>query len=159
MSRITIVSAIALLLICGACGAPGDGVIREQVETALRSNVSTAGVTVSVSDRVVVLTGEVPDEAARLRAARFARVRGVKEVRNELKISSPPPPGERADDDVIRQKIESALREKDCGLISVSVKDGTATLSGDIDRLKVGECVMAAQVISNKVENKLKFKE
>jgi len=158
MRNISIAVAAALLLVCSGCGAPGDGEIRSQIESALRSDASTANVTVSVSERVVVLSGEVPDEAARLRAGRFARVRGVKEVRNELKIITAPP-GERADDDAIRQKIESALREKDCGQIGVSVKDGTATLSGDIDRLKVGECVMAAQVISKKVENKLRFKE
>lgn len=158
MVRTVFISGLlAMALLLSACGGPDDAQMTAAAANALKTDASTTEVTVTVKDGVALLSGKVADERSRARAEKLARVRGVRDVESRITIAKDQP-GEGVDDATLKRKLEAALNENNCRGVRVSVKDGTAILSGEIDQLKVGECVMAARLISHKVENKLTFK-
>lgn len=151
------IAALMTASIFAACGGRSDDELRTAAEAALRSEPTTANVQVEVTDAVATLSGEVPDDAAKARASELAKVEGIQSVKNDVTVAAAPPPVASPDDASLRTKIEEALKANNCVGVSVDVRDGVATLNGSIDQQKGLECLMAAKVITNDVENKLKF--
>lgn len=86
---------LALALFCFACSKhPTDDTITTDIKAKLYSEplLKSASVDVSAKDGVVTLTGEVPNDAARLTAEQIATgTPGVKTVVDRITISAPPP--------------------------------------------------------------------
>jgi outer membrane protein OmpA-like peptidoglycan-associated protein len=77
----------------GVSGAVGDEliVLDGDIQAGLDA-AGSGGIDLSVVDGVVILSGEVPDEAARTAALNAAAVPGVVEVIDQLTIPAPPEP-------------------------------------------------------------------
>ncbi len=85
------VLCFSLALILSACGGKSDADIQKDAQ----SKVNTPGVTASVKDGVVTLTGTVETQAASKTAESAAKVDGVKSVTNNIQIkpmATPAPP-------------------------------------------------------------------
>lgn len=140
-----------------ACGGRSDADLTSEAETALKSDPSTANVTVEVKDAVATITGEVADDAAKAKAADLAKVEGIKSVLNNINVAAAPPPLASADDETLRTKVEQALKAQGCGGVIVEVDAGTVTLSGKVTQEKLAVCIMSAQQSKRKVVNKLEI--
>lgn len=151
MQRFTLlrsyVSAIALLLVLGACAKQGeqsttgqyldDATVTAKVKADLIKDdaVKSTDIRVETSSGVVQLRGFVGSDEIRQRAEQLARsVEGVKSVRNDLEIqTAPQTAGQYVDDATLTTKVKAALLADDevKGLaISVETSGGTVQLTG-----------------------------
>ncbi len=144
---------VALLLTIGITGCkPKDADIKAAVEKSFSDQASLAGTTVEVTDGVVTLGGEVPDEAARSLAETTAKsVKGVKSVNNN---TTPPAPVVIAGDDVLNKNVMDAV--KDYPTVVATVNDGVVTLTGEIQKASLQKLMMSLSALNPKqVDNKL----
>jgi len=83
-----------LLLFTLACNKPSDDAVTTSIKAKLYSEplLRSATVDVSAKDGIVTLTGQVPDDAARLAAQHIAATTpGVKTVVDQATMAPPPP--------------------------------------------------------------------
>jgi hypothetical protein len=83
-----------LLLFTAACNKPSDDSVTTSIKAKLYSEplLKPASVGVSAKDGIVTLTGQVPDDAARLAAQHIATTTpGVKTVVDQTTMAPPPP--------------------------------------------------------------------
>ncbi|HET7106671.1 MAG TPA: BON domain-containing protein [Candidatus Acidoferrum sp.] len=83
-----------LLLFTFACNKPSDDAVTTSIKAKLYSEplLKSAAVDVSSKDGIVTLTGQVPDDAARLAAQHIAATTpGVKTVVDQTTMAPPPP--------------------------------------------------------------------
>lgn len=83
-----------LLLFSFACNKPSDDAVTTSIKAKLYSEplLKSASVDVSAKDGIVTLTGQVPDDAARLAAQHIAATTpGVKTVVDQTTMAPPPP--------------------------------------------------------------------
>ena len=130
----TLLGGCTAPLIVGAAGTAGAGTVAvdhrtfgtmvedEGIEWKVRTGINEAGlgeddhhnVKVTSFNRIVLLTGQVPDEASKQRAAAEAdEVAQVRGVHNELVIGKPTKLGTRSADTVITGRIKVALATSD----------------------------------------------
>lgn len=125
-----------LLFICSAvmfgC-AQKDTDIQKNVADKLNAQAEFTGISSSVNDGVVTLTGEVSQEATRTDAESAAKdVKGVKSVVNNITVAAPAPPPPMADDAMLKQGVIDAT--KDFPTVTATVNNGEITLTGSIKR-------------------------
>ncbi len=149
--------SLAVVLLLGACGGKSDAELQTDVTNALNGDTATSGVTATVNEGVATLTGEVETEEAKAKAETLAKVEGIKSVANNVTVKAPaPPPMAEGTDEMVQEKMETALKAKGCDGATVEVKDGVATLRGTVATAKYEECFMAAsEAGAKKVENQL----
>jgi hyperosmotically inducible periplasmic protein len=128
------------------------------IQTAFNNKLSTdpnlAGVTATVSDGVVTLTGSCASEACRSNAEKSVKdIEGVKKVVNNISVAE------------VTINADDALRSGVNGLISnydgvqASVNDGVITVRGNISREKWQELRPQLDALRPKrVENQLIIK-
>ncbi len=148
-------------VILGAAGAAGAGAVAvdqrdpktmlddERIEWRTRGAINLAGlkederhhVKVTSFNRIVLLTGQVPDEQAMQRAvAEASAVDRVRGIQNELVVGKPTTDLKRAADTLItgRIKVAMATSDKLRGPLAVNVKvvteDGAVFLMGLVTR-------------------------
>lgn len=83
-----------LLLFAFACNKPSDDAVTTSIKAKLYSEplLRAASVDVTAKDGIVTLTGQVPDDAARLAAQHIAATTpGVKTVVDQTTMAPPPP--------------------------------------------------------------------
>jgi len=116
-----------------------DGWIELKVKSTLLYHRSVSGTrtAVSVKDGVVTLRGTASSEAQKELTEEYAKdIEGVNGVRNEMKLSSEPPPrrmNEVIDDASITAQVKSALlthRSTSALKTKVTTREGIVTLSG-----------------------------
>lgn len=158
--KLLTVLCLAVVLFLGACGGASDADLQSAADKALKGEPTTSGLTVAVKDGVATITGEAKDDAAKAKAAELAKVEGVKSVTNNATVK-PPAPKASAEDGPMKTKVEEALKKKKgCETATVEVKDGVATLRGEVAKGKLGECVRVAQEAKpKKVVNQLTDKK
>ncbi len=160
IKRILLMAVAVAVIFAVSCGGRSDAELKSAAESALKGDPAMENVTVEVTDAVATLSGEVADDAARANASELARVEGMKSVLNNITVAAAPPPIESADDDVLKRKVEEALKARNCDDVSVAVSEGVVTLSGNVTREQFAVCIMSAQETKPKrVENKLDIKE
>ena len=144
-----------------ACG-PKDSNIKAAVETAIRNNAAVTGISASVQDGVVTLSGECKDEASKSAIeSEAAKVKGVKKVINNCTIAPPPPmqpaPVTISPDDTLIKNVNDAI--KDYPGVKASVNDGVVTLTGNIKRSELQKLMMSLQSLHpKKINNQLTIK-
>jgi hyperosmotically inducible protein len=117
-----------------------DEDIQANIQTALRADPETAGVTVEVKNGVATLAGEAKDETTRAKATETAKRlggSGVKSVENNVTVAQLPEPPASVQitaDDSLTMKVKDAT--KDHPTVTATVKDGVVSLSGEIKRDK-----------------------
>ena len=117
-----------------------DGWIEFKVKSALLFHRSVSGTktTLSVKDGIVTLSGTAASQAQKDLTEEYAKdIEGVKEVKNEMTVSTTPPPrrmGEVIDDASITAQLKSALvthRSTSAIKTKVTTRGGVIILSGE----------------------------
>jgi len=154
-------SAAVISLTISSCGVK-DADVKTSVETALKANPDLQGVTVSVTDGIATLTGEVKDEAAKSAAdVALKEIKGLKSVNNSLTVAPPPAPLVEqpaiTPDDPLAKSVVDAI--KDNAGVKADVKDGVITLTGEIKKTDLPKLMQKLSALKpKKVENKLTIK-
>lgn len=113
-----------------------DQTIQLRLADELRAVFANQPVNINVNsfDRKVLLTGEVPDEAAKARAGSVATAsQNVRAVVNELAVMPPTSTSERAADTALSAKVRAALintREVEVNSIKFVTERGIVYLMG-----------------------------
>ena len=135
LSSIVLVSLSILLFSCGT----KDADIQSAVVTTLKANSDLSGLTASVKDGVVTLSGETKSESYKAQAEEIAKsVKGVKNVINNSTVAAPPPPPVApapvviAVDEALIKAVSDII--KDFPGVKAEVKEGVIILTGEIKR-------------------------
>ena len=159
---LTFIAASSLSILLFSCGAK-DADVQSAVETALKANSDLSGVSASVKDGVVTLSGETKSEANKAKAEEIAKsVKGVKNVINNSTVAAPPPPVEPpvvviATDDALTKAVSEVI--KDFKGVKAEVKDGVIKLTGELERARVQTLMPMLHALKPKsIENKLTIK-
>ena len=138
--KILTVFSLAIVLIAAACGK-SDADLQKAVADKLAAD-SITGVTATVNDGVATLTGQVADITVKNKAAASARsVEGIKSVTDNTTLRPLPTPIPAPADPMLKGKVEENLRKAGCTGATVTIADGTVTLSGTVPEAKFAECV------------------
>jgi hyperosmotically inducible protein len=176
-TAIALLSAIAVIACSStptqrsAGEATDDTVLLGKVKAALVDNdaVKANQVNVEVNKGVVALNGTVATQAEKDAAAKAAKgVTGVKEVRNDIKVSTKVAAdrsaGEVVDDATITGKIKAKLIEDPttkAHQINVDTRDGVVQLGGFVDSAaakdRAGELAHSVGGVKD-VQNELQVK-
>ena len=179
----TLASVLAAALVLGGCSAPiivgtagvaGTGAVAvdkrtfgtmvedEGIEWKVRAAINQAGlkeddhhnVRVTSFNRIVLLTGQVPDEAAKGKAAAEAgRVEQVRGVHNELVVGPPTKLNIRSADTIVTGRVKVAVAAsidlKPPANVNnkVVTEDGVVFLMGLVTREEARAITAAAQTI------------
>ena len=148
---------------------PEDWTIRDDVDFNLETDSALAPFDLEsrVKDGVVTLTGRVHDWSEKSHATDVAgRVRAVREVVNEIRVQPATGTITEQSDAALAKEIRDSFRRhwttsRVADRIRVSVKDGVATLTGDLDtwdeRLEAGHVALGTEGVW-KVQNRLTVK-
>jgi hyperosmotically inducible periplasmic protein len=133
------VFSLAIVLMLGACGKK-DADLQKAAQDKLAAD-GVAGVTVAVNDGVATLTGQVKDITVKNKAEASAKVEGVKSVNNQITLAPLPTPAPAPEDPMLKGKVEENLKKAGCTGATVTIANGTVTLSGTVPEAKFAECV------------------
>lgn len=136
---------------------PKDADIQKNVATAV---AAYPGVTVTVTDGVASIAGEVADDATRAAVETAAKaVKGVKSVTNNLTLPPPPPPVVINPDETLQQTVGAAITAMNLSKVQAAVKDGVVTLTGEIKKADLPSLMQRLNELKPKsIENKLVIK-
>ena len=142
--KVITVVTLALALFLSGCGKSDADLQKAAADKLAADNIS--GVTVAVNDGVASLSGQVADITVKNRAeASVKSVEGITSVNSTgvtLKPLPTPPPV--SSDKMLEGTINESLKQKGITGVTVSVTNGEVTLSGNVDKAKVPEVMMAA---------------
>jgi len=136
-----------------------DSKIQAAVDTALK-NSNMTGVSATVKNGVVTLTGECADQTGKSSCESVVgKVKGVKQVIDNCTVPPPPAPAPViiSADETLKSAVTDAT--KDYPSVKASVNDGVITLTGDIKRAQLQKLMMTLHSLQpKKIENKLTIK-
>lgn len=138
-----------------SCKGPSDSDIQKSVNEKIASN---AGVSATVTDGVVTLTGECADPNCSTTSETAAKgVKGVKSVVNNITVAPPPAPVEITADDPLKKGVDDAL--SNYSGVTATVADGVITLRGDIKRADLQKLMVSLNALRpKKIDNQLSVK-
>jgi len=153
---------LACLMFTGVClfaCKPNDSKLQQAVNEKL---TTTPGVSATVQNGVVTLSGEVTDETAKQTAEDAAKnVKGVKSVVNNINVKVPPPPPPPVainPDDILKKTLDSAFAAAGYTGVTVTVANGEVTLDGTAKKADLRKIMQVAQETKpKKVKNNLKL--
>ncbi len=145
MKKFLVHASLTALLVTGlalpGC-KPKDADIHSSFNEKARENAQMSNVTATVSEGVITLNGQCPDEACRTSAEQTANdVKGVKSVVNNITIMAPAAPVVVNDDETIRTSVNSIL--SNYSGVTADVQNGTVTLRGTIKRDNLQKLMMS----------------
>jgi len=145
--------------VCLFACKPNDSKLQQAVNEKL---TTTPGVSATVQDGVVTLSGEVTDETAKQTAEDAAKnVKGVKSVVNNINVKVPPPPPPPVainPDDILKKTLDSAFAAAGYTGVTVTVANGEVTLDGTAKKADLRKIMQVAQETKpKKVKNNLKL--
>ncbi len=147
------ITSVVFLFSC----RPNDEKLQKQIETVLMA--SQSGVSSSVKDGVVTLTGVVESEEAKMAAEQVAKsVKDVKTVVNNIEVKTLESAVVINPDEVLKTSIITALATAGYKTVEVGIKDVEVMLTGSVktaDRAKVMQ--IANEAKPKKVTNQLKI--
>lgn len=134
-----------------SCGAK-DSDIQKNVTEQL---ASTPGITATVSDGVVTLSGQVESEGMRSTAeSNVKSVKGVKSVVNNVTVTPPQAPVVINPDETLIQGVNDAV--KDFPSVNASVANGEITLTGTLQRSRLQTLMQSLNTLKpKKINNQL----
>ncbi|HSC52314.1 MAG TPA: BON domain-containing protein [Phnomibacter sp.] len=126
----------------------------EDLKAAIEKVVGS-GISVSVTEGVATLSGEVADGQAKNAAYDAAKaVTGITSVKDNITIAAPPPPPVEIAVDSTLIKGAQAVVSKYKG-VSASVADGVVTLTGSIQKKELAKLMQSLMALKPKsVDNK-----
>ena len=153
------VPALFLFVSTTSCNSkPKDADIKTGVDNAIATNSNLSGVSSTVNEGVVTLSGEVKDETTKGIATTTASgVKGVKSVTNNLSVTPPPAPVVITADDPLKASVDNTIKAYPG--VSASILNGVITLTGEIKRADLQKLMMSLNSLKPKsIENKLTIK-
>lgn len=150
-------AAAALMAACGK----SDADLTKAVNDKLTADKVT-GVTASVKDGVATLSGEVADVTVKTHAETSAKgVDGIKSV-DSSKVTLKPlaaAPTPNGGDQMLKGTIEESIKKLNITGITVDVKEGDVTLTGDVSKDNLAKVMQAVSATNPKhITNNLKVK-
>lgn len=151
---------ICLMVIVASCKqGPSDNDIENDLTTRIRG--AAPGVVLTVNNGVVTLSGTCPDESCKHTSENTAKeTKGVKEVVNNIIISSPPAAAPTVDitsTDTLQTSLNSLLSAYKT--VKGTVQDGVITLSGELKRSELTPLMQSVNELKPKrVVNNLQIK-
>lgn len=156
MKRSVLVYVCALLtgVMLYSC-KPSDDKLQKAVETALTT--ANSAVNSTVKDGVVTLSGTVDSEEAKAAAEQAVKaVKDIKSVANNIEVKLPVVINP---DETLTTAVNSALSAAGFSGVTVAVKDGEVTLTGDAKKADLAKIMQAAnEAKPKKVNNQLTIK-
>ena len=138
------VLVLAIAVMAAACGK-SDADISKAGPDKLKADGVT-GVTATVKDGVVTLTGEVADVTVKSKAEASAKsVEGVKSVTNSVTTKPLPTATPAAADPALTGKITEDLKKAGCTGATVTVVNGKVTVTGEVPSAKYATCIQTIQ--------------
>jgi hyperosmotically inducible periplasmic protein len=139
---------------------PTDAEILTSVNEKIAASNNMKGLTASVTNGVVTLSGECPTEDCRTQSAdQVKNIKGVKSVENNISVASAatPAPVEIASDETLQTSVNDVV--KNYKGVKAEVKDGVITLRGEIKRDNLQDLIVSLNGLNpKKVENQLVIK-
>jgi hyperosmotically inducible protein len=133
-----------------------DGDIQTAISKKTQSDANLAGVTATVVDGTVTLTGSCADEACRTNAEKSIKeIDGVKNVVNNIAVT----PVQITQDDPLRQSTNDVIQRYDG--VQADVSEGVITLRGTVaDRDRLQQLMMDLNALRPKrIDNQLVIKK
>lgn len=154
--RLITLSVLVLALSCKS--GPSDTELQSEISGKLGSY---PGVTASVKDKTVTLTGTCPDEPCKTSSEATVReIKGVKGIVNNIVINTPPPATaapEITATDSLTTAVNSLLTAYKT--VNATVENGVVTLTGEIKRSQLTALMQSVNELKPKrVVNKLVIK-
>ena len=151
---------IALSAIMMSCGVK-DSDLQAAIDQKIQTTPEMTGVSASVNDGVVTLSGECKDDACKVLTENTVKgMKGVKSVVNNTTVAPPPPapaPVTIAVDDALVKGVADAT--KDFKDVKAAVNDGVITLTGEIKRSDLKTLMQSLNTLKpKKIDNKLVIK-
>jgi hyperosmotically inducible protein len=151
--------AITLSVFVACKSGPSDQDLQKQIAGTVSS--AYPGVTASVNDGVVTLTGTCPDQACKSGSESAAQgVKGVKSVVNNITVTPPAPTVSAPDiaaDDSLKTSLNNLLSAYKT--VNGQVENGVVTLTGEIRRSQLTTLMQSVNELKpKKVENQLVIK-
>lgn len=156
-------TALVAVSVSSCKSGPKDADIEKQVtEKAAAVSGDASGVSGSVKDGVVTLSGSFKDEASKDAFETTVKaIPGVKSVVNNSTVMPPPPvatgPATINGDDVLSKGVTDAT--KDFPTVKATVKDSVITLTGEIKKASLPKLMMTLHSLKpKKIDNQLTTK-
>src|SRR5688500_4815783 len=142
-------------------GKQTDAEIQNSINEKIASNDEMKGLTATVNNGVVSLSGECPTEECRKDCAeQVQKINGVKNVENNIRVASvtaPPAPVEVTADATLKSSVDDIVKKYDG--VQADVNDGVVTLRGEIKRANLQDLIISLNELKpRKVENQLVIK-
>lgn len=157
MKRKVLIYVCALLIgvVAYSC-KPNDAKIQQEVKKVL----TVADVDVTVKDGVATLTGIVTSDDAKSSLESLVKsVKDVKSVVNNIQVKVPEPEVVINPDEVLQKTITEAFTTAGINGVTLTVKAGEVTLTGDAKRKDLEKIMQIAnEAQPKKVINQLKLK-
>ena len=149
ITKVTLAAVLALSVAFTSCKQKDS-----DIQTTVQST-QTTGITATVNDGVATLTGEVADDAAKMKAEESAKAsKGVKSVVNNITVMMPAAPVVVTADDPLMMSVNSAV--KDHPTVQATVVDGVITLNGTLAKSKLANLMMTLNSLKpRKIDNNL----
>ena len=133
MKAVKLISLLTFVLVLGtsitSCKQVSDADLQSEIQQVLATNPDAEDVAVTVSDKVVTLTGTVKDDATKAAIDSIVgTVKNIKSVVNNVEVVPPAPDYSELD-----KTIEATLPEilVTYPKLTASVKDGVVTIEGE----------------------------
>ena len=163
--RFAFVFAAAAMVVFSACkSGPKDADLEKAINEKIAAASSDAtGLTASVKEGVVTLSGAFKDDASK--SAFLTTVKAIPGVKPEVVDNTtitpapapPPAPVVINGDDALKQGVADAT--KDFPGVKAEIKDSVITLTGDIKRASLVKLMQGLHTLkAKKIENKLTIK-
>ncbi|MBK8710321.1 MAG: BON domain-containing protein [Niastella sp.] len=137
---------------------PKDADVKAAIDKVLVVNPDFTNATVTVTNGVATLAGEVKDDATKTALEDAVKaVKGVKSVVDNTSVPAPVAPPVIAADDPLTSAVKDAT--KDYPGVMATVNDGVISLTGTIEKSKLVKLMQALNGLNPKsIDNKLTVK-
>jgi hyperosmotically inducible periplasmic protein len=127
------------------------------LQASVNEKLAASGVSATVTDGVVTLNGQCPDESCRTSAEQSAKnVKGVKSVVNNISVT-PAAPVEISPDAALESGVRDAT--KDYPGVTATVANGEVTVTGTIERDRLAKLMQSLHALNpKKINNNLTIK-
>ncbi|MFT4152993.1 BON domain-containing protein [Parafilimonas sp.] len=151
----------ALVMAAGilfASCSPKDADIQKAVNDKLAENPGYTGITATVADGVVTLTGSCETDGCDASATDAVKpVKGVKEVKSTVTVTPPTPPTatvQISPDDSLKTAVDGVISGYNG--VTAAINDGIVTLTGKIKRTDLQALMIKLHALKpKKIDNKL----
>lgn len=148
---VQLLPAVIILFFMSACGGHSDKDIQENVDKQLQQNADLKGISATVKDGVVTLTGNcTSDNCDSLATQQVKGVDGVKSVDNQIQKQV-------TTDVTLRTSVQSIVSKYDG--VQADVAGGVVVLRGSIEKSQLDPMMNELQALKpKKLDNQLAIK-